>query len=142
MKKILVILLIFVFGLMLIGCTKENKINTRRANTEKEMSLKISKENLPFALGDIVLLKPDGHKAVISEIYRYPWGLYKVTYDSTGRNFAKKKFIKIISLRYWVRYRVTQEHRESHILDQDSPTEFLHYKTILVHWYEIQKKED
>jgi len=135
MRKLLVILLAFVSTPIFTGCRED------RANAKEELLLSVSEENLPFAPGDIVLLKPDGHKAVIQGIFGKPRGLHKAIYDSTGQNFVEKEFIKIISLRYCVRYRVTQEQPRSYALKEDGPTELLHYKERIVHWYEIQEKK-
>lgn len=135
MRKLSAILLVFVFSPIFTGCVED------KANAKKEVVLSVSEENLPFAPGDIVLLKPDGHKAVIQEIFGQARGLHKVTYDSTGQGFVEKEFIKITSLRYRVRYKVTQEQPRSYVLKEDGPTELLHYKERIIHWYEIQEKK-
>jgi len=127
----------------LVGCKKDNTFFDKRKGTEAEVNLKLLKEDYPFLPGDVVLLKPDNHRAVIVN-YR-PLdneGLYRVKYDSTGKKYTEKKLIRITYLAYKVRYVVEQEHRKSHIFLEDEPTEILHYKEANVNWYEISGKAE
>ncbi len=115
-----------------------------KKNTEAEVKLKLSAEDYSFHRGDVVLLKPDDRKAVIVG-YPFSWdnmGLYQVKYDSTGKDYAEKKLIRITHLVYLVRYVVKQEQPNGHFISPDKPTEILHYKEMNVNWYEISRKAD
>ena len=139
MSKVAIIFLTIV-SLGVSGCDTEDVKEARKNQTFiKDMALR--SEDYPYCLGDVVSLKPDKTSAVIEAVASFiPTGSYEIIYDSEGDSFTIIKLIAIKELKYNVRYPVKQEHTKTHILDQDEPTQTLHYQSSTVNWYEIYGK--
>jgi hypothetical protein len=137
MNRSLTIILVSFLCLLLSGCPDLYG----RAGKTGEESGSLSHANMPFQPGDVVSLKPDGVPAVIVGVADdSPKATYLVKYNSDG-GWQTLKFLKIEELTYIVRYPITKSHTKTHALNEDEPTKTLHYETIKVNWYEIDKKK-
>tara|TARA_Y100000310_G_scaffold271105_1_gene285419 strand:+ start:4693 stop:5151 length:459 start_codon:yes stop_codon:yes gene_type:complete len=143
MSKIISIILLVVLVGVVAGC--DGLINGERYEQRKDKTfrevVRLQCSDYPYQVGEVIYLKPDKHRAVVERIDKEynsrPSGEYHVSYGHEGKKVVKKTLIRITQFNVVVRYQINQEHRKSHIFDQDEPTKILHYGERVVGWKTI-----